>query len=208
MVRIKPKIDGKGATTGFYTGPPPPPDTYTGVVKKMGLATIKAGDNAGQHRIALLLEIAKGPYKGAGVMHSLNITEQGKGYVNDFLHALTDGSVKQRETLESWFWDLGYDVSEQPDGNFGQQFTVIGKNFKPIGKPVTFITKADSYDGKPKAAIDRFVTPVNGGSEDEVAEEDSLASVADDSESVGAEDVSEEATEDFGDDDSADDPWS
>lgn len=175
MVRIKPNIDGKGARPGFYDGPPPDPGTYRGVVKKMGLAKIANGDNAGADRIALLLEITEGKFKGAAVVHSLNVTEQGKGFVNVFLHALTDGSEKQKEAIEEWFWDLGYEVEDKEDGSFGQQFIFIGKpKFKPIGKPVAFVTSIEPYKGKPTARVDRFCVPSEIGSEDDPSESSSV----------------------------------
>lgn len=171
MVRIKPGFDGKGQASGFYDGPPPPPNTYRGKVKKMGLAKIGSGDNVGKDRIALVLEITEGQYKGAGILHSINLTTESGWAVNQFLHAMTDGSEKQKTVLEKWFYDVGYDVEPEATGKMGQQFISIGGKFKPIGKPVAFITKMDSYNGEPKAAIDRFVVPQAVSEEPEVEPE-------------------------------------
>jgi hypothetical protein len=191
MVRIKPGINGIGASVGFYDGPPPVPGPYRGVVKKMGLAKIGSGPNAGADRIALLLEVTEGKYRGAGVWHSLNLTEQGASSVNQFLHALTDGSAKQRDVLEKWFWELGYDVEPEDEGKLGKQFNVIGKNFKPIGKPIAFMIKADSYNGQPKAAIDRFIVGSGNDEAEDVVEEPlsvvGRSDVVGESVSVGAE---------------------
>ena len=202
MARIKPNFDGSTMSSGFYDGPPAPPGTYRGIVKKMGLAEIKNGPNAGASRIALLLEISDGKFKGAAVMHSLNLTTQSAWAVNQFLDALTDGSDVQKNGLRNLFWQKGYDVENEPDGKMGQQFTSIGGKFKPLGKPVAFVTKMDSWEGKPKAAIDRFVVPLDGGSsaepEDEAGEEDSLDAVEE------AAPVAEEIPSE-GD---SDDPWS
>ena len=204
MVKIKPTVSGKGATTGFYDGPPPVPGTYVGKVKKMGLAKIGSGDNAGLNRIALLLEITQGPYTGAAVVHSLNETDQGKGYINQFLHAITDGSKKQCDMIEDWYWDLGYDVEAEVDGKMGQPFNYIGKPaFKPIGKKVAFVTKMDNG----KAAIVNFVVPVAGsGAEEETVVEEVLE------ETVVEEPTVEEAVEPelvsvASDSSDADDPW-
>lgn len=202
MVRIKPDFDGSTASSGRYDGPPPTPGTYRGIVKKMGLAEIKSGANAGSHRIALLLEISEGNYKGAAVMHSLNLTTQSAWAVNQFLDALTDGSDKQKAGLRNLFWQKGYEVENEPDGKMGQQFINIGGKFKPLGKPVAFVTKMDSWDGKPKAAIDRFVVPIEHAAESEEAEEDSLDAV----DSAEIEETVEVAAAPSESDD--DDPWS
>lgn len=213
MVRIKPKIDGRGATTGFYDGPPPTPGLYKGIVKKMGLAKISGGENAGMPRIALLLEVSEGPFKGAGIVHSLNETEQGKGYINQFLHAMTDGSEEQKSLIEEWYWELGYDTEAEDDGKMGKPFNFIGKpKFKPIGKSVAFVVRSGSYDGKPKAEIANFVVPVPNSSEDDDAvEEEALESTEtvveeDDSTPENSSDDDTTTVEDDGGE-SADDPW-
>lgn len=203
MVRIKPDFDGSNASSGRYDGPPPPAGTYRGIVKKMGLAEIRSGANAGSNRIALLLEISDGNYKGAAVMHSLNLTTQSAWAVNQFLDALTDGSDKQKTGLRNLFWQKGYEVENEPDGKMGQQFMNIGGKFKPLGKPVAFVTKMDSWEGKPKAAIDRFVVPLGANAEDEAAEEDSLDAV----DSVVEEEI-EDTVEDSPVENDDDDPWS
>jgi hypothetical protein len=179
MVRIKPGFDGKGTGGDGFDTRVPPPNTYKGKVKRMGLAKIGSGDNVGKDRIALVLTITEGEYKGAGVLHSLNLLEDSSWSVNQFLHALTDGSERQKNAIEKLFWDQGYDVEPEPMGKLGQQFIGIGNGnkFKPIGKPVAFIVKADSYQGNPKAAIDRFLVPTFNEEEPEPvseAEADSL----------------------------------
>lgn len=206
MVRIKPDFDGSTASTGFYDGPPPTPGTYRGIVKKMGLAEIKNGPNAGSNRIALLLEISDGNFKGAAVMHSLNLTTQSAWAVNQFLDALTDGSDRQKTGLRNLFWQKGYEVENQPDGKMGQQFINIGGKFKPLGKSVAFVTKMDSWEGRPKAAIDRFIVPIEH-TEDEEAEEDSLDAIdssVEEVETVEAEVVEESSPVE----NDEDDPWS
>lgn len=207
MPRIKPTFDGAEATSGFYDGPPPIPGTYRGMVKKMGLAKIRNGDNAGADRISLLLEITEGKFKGAGIWHSLNLTTNSAWAVNQFLDALTDGSDRQKNGLRDLFWHKGYEVEAKPEGKLGQQFLNIGGKFKPIGKPVAFVTKMDSYEGTPKAAIDKFVVALGDSSEE--SNEDALDGLnefapQDDSEN---ETVSiEEETVSVGAEDS-DDPW-
>lgn len=203
MPRVKPTFDGSTMSSGYYDGPPAPPGTYRGIVKKMGLAEIKNGPNTGANRIALLLEISDGKFKGAAVMHSLNLTTQSAWTVNQFLDALTDGSDVQKNGLRNLFWQKGYDVENEPDGKMGQQFISIGGKFKPLGKPIAFVTKMDSWEGKPKSAIDRFIVPIEGGGETETeeAEEDSL-------DAVDSVEETESATEDFPTEEDSSDPWS
>lgn len=169
-MRMKPKVDGLGAEIeGFgYDGPPPVPGTYHGFVKKMGLAKIATGENKGADRIALVIEIDEGKFKGAGIVHSLNMTDQGKGWVNNFLDSLTDGSERQRNGLQKLFWQKGYDVANEADGKLGHQFLDIGGKFKPIGKTCMFVTvlRPDQY-GEDKAAIARFIVPRDANEDDD-----------------------------------------
>lgn len=212
MVKIKPTEDfsEEKVENLYYDGPPPKPGTYRGIIKKMGLATIASGDNKGAKRIALLLEINSGEFKGAGIFHSLNLTKQGSGYVNQFLEALTDGTEAQKLGIRQAFWKIGYDVEAEAEGKGGQQFIKIGKGFKPIGKEVAFVTKAGSdQQGNPRAEIARFVLPL-ANSEDEDSDDalddditdDAISDAVDDdiAEDVVGEEVSEE--------EDSDDPWS
>ena len=210
MVHIKPKFDGKGQKPqGIgYDGPPPPAGTYKGIVKKIGVGKIKNGDNAGEPRINLLFEISEGKYKGAGIFDGLNQTQQGAGYINAFLHALTDGSEKQKAAIEKAFWDTGYDLADIADKAVGKPILKIGKNFKPEGKPIAFVTKLEpnqNGDGE-RARISRFVVPFDeDGTEDEEPEE-VLESETDGDDGDVDGDFDDEDTAESSDADD-DDPW-
>jgi hypothetical protein len=215
MVRIKPSDDYSKEKFEFYDGPPPPAGTYQGKVKKMGLAKIASGENKGADRIALVLEITQGKYKGAGILHSLNLTKQGSPFVNQFLESMTDGSEKQKKVIVDWFWNKGYDVQNDSDGKLGRPINWIGSpKFVPVGKTCAFMTRMGTdQQGEPRAEIARFVVPVedseedfasNGSSSDGLEEfapettsnpEPELASVSAESEPSPLEDDS-------------DDPWS
>ncbi|QNJ59291.1 hypothetical protein SEA_MRMIYAGI_78 [Mycobacterium phage MrMiyagi] len=212
MPVIKPKFDGSEMTSGFYDGPPPAPGPYKGKIKKMGLAKISSGDNKGEDRIALVLEITSGKFKGAGIVHSLNLITSSAWAVNQFLDALTDGSEKQKLALRKLFWQKGYAVEDNEDGKMGRQFISIGGKFKPIGKPIAFVTKMDvsTKTDEQIAVIDKFVVPLEGN--DEGGEEDSLDSVSSDSEDEDVavaddSDSSDDDSEAVASDDDEDDPW-
>ena len=212
MVRIKPEFDGSDSKLedNFYDGPPPTPGTYRGKIKKMGLAKIGSGENKGGNRIALVLEITDGKFKGAGVMHSLNMTKQGAPFVNQFLEALTDGSDAQRAGIRNAFWNIGFDVDPEPTGKMGQQFLKIGKKTNPIGMSVAFVTKmGNDLQDNPRAEVARFVLPIPKDSEDEDEDEDTLGAVTETETSspVAAEEVSEAEADITDLDDDGDDPW-
>lgn len=176
MVRMKPSFDGSDETERpegmFYDGPPPRPGMYTGVVEKLGLAKIGSGDNKGQDRLALLVRITEGPFEGAGVFHSLNMTKQGGYYVNQFLWAMTNGTQRQKDAIRKMFWHKGYDVAKEADGKMGHPITVIGSKFEPIKKKVQFITVMDNdLEGNPRAKIARFLIPVAAEEEPDEFEE-------------------------------------
>lgn len=171
MPIIKPKFDGsEDIGDGRYTGPPPTPGPYRGNVRGMWLTTIKSGDNAGEDQIVVSVKINHGKFKGASILHNLQIMKATSWSTNQFLHALTDGSEKQKSTLRKWFWQIGYDVEDHEE-KLGRPIIKIGKNFKPIDREIGFIVKKDTYNGEDRAKIDRFVVPLED-SEDEAADED------------------------------------
>lgn len=179
MVRMRPEFDGFDETDPpegmgtFYDGPPPPPGIYHGTLKKLGLAKIGSGDSKGSDRLAVLVEIDRGKYKGAGVFHSLNMTKQGGYFVNQFLWAMTDGSDRQKDALRNMFWRKGYDVAKEPDGKMGKPISVIGAKFVPVGRELSFVTTMDNdLEGNPRPKIVRFVVPVEGKEEEPESEPD------------------------------------
>jgi len=102
MARIRPfAYDGRNddSSDGGYDGPPPPPGVYRGHVKRGYLTKYKTGNRVGGDRLAMLIEIDEGQYKGAGIWHSLSPDPQGTPYLNGFLEALTDGTEAAKKAI-------------------------------------------------------------------------------------------------------------
>lgn len=220
---MKPPTQGKGAETGIYDGPAPTPGLYKGKVVWMGLAKIKTGDNAGNQRLSVLVQITEGKFKGASISTGFNFGS-GDGYINQFLHSLTNGSAEAKAKAESAFWDDGYLVDDEKNGVF--PIVRIGKKMNPIGAPLTFKTKKRTRSDTEEevADIDRFVSkrPDGDDSDSDESQGDSGGTPEDDfAEALAAaseeDDSSSDATEDdsTGDDTTSedaapvsDDPWS
>lgn len=218
---MRPPTQGKGAESGIYDGPPPKPALYKGKLVWMGIAKIKTGDNAGGQRLSVLVQITEGKYKGASVSTGFSFGS-GDGYINQFLHSLTDGSAAQKEKAESAFWDDGYLVDDEKNGVF--PIVRIGKKLNPIGLPCNFVTKMRTRTDTDEEVADiaRFVSKRTDDVEGDDSEPDTDAS---DPDGEGfAEALAEVADDDASDDDSvpagvdldaeggddtpSDDPWS
>ncbi|HNJ38167.1 MAG TPA: hypothetical protein PKL27_09380 [Nitrosomonas sp.] len=182
----------------YYDGPPPKPGYYTGVIKSMKLGKIASGKNQGADRIELLIEINKGEYKGAGIFHNLNLTDQGKAYVNQFLHAVSNGTDADMVKIRRVFWEKGATVdTDNPDNRGLCAFIGWGPWKIENNLVVGFNTKmgTNRKTGEPRAEIVRFVN--KKPADDIAADEDD-----DDVESI-----SDTNDDDIVDEDSADDPW-
>ena len=120
MVKAKWDINGKGVAAseggGFatYNGPDLPKGSWPAKLKRVVVTKIKSkGANQGKPRLQVLFEIqtnqlddeAKHKYHGAPVWDGLNIIAGSEGFVNAFLHSLTDGSKAAKNAIESAFWD-------------------------------------------------------------------------------------------------------
>jgi hypothetical protein len=212
MPIIKPKFDGKDEESSQYSGPPPTPGPYHGVVKKMWYCQIKTGQNAGEDQYKILIEIDQGKFKGAGLFHNIQMLKQNAWSTNQFLDAMCENE-KQREVLRQWFWQIGVDVENEAD-KVGQPVNYIGKpKFKPVGKTLSFIVKNEPGDQGTRAVIDRFVVKIDGETKEAAGEEDSSGLEEFEqatSSNPEPESVESQATPDApppeGDDDS-DDPW-
>jgi hypothetical protein len=221
MPRImKPPTDGFNNTdtgTGFYDGPPPPPGVYKGTIKQLALAKIATGENQGTDRLHLVVEISDGKYKGAGLVHSLNLTKQGEPFVNQFLRSLTDGSEEQWVGIREAFWHTGYQVADKPDAKKRLAILKIGKKTNPIGMATSFVTRMRTVEkgefaGQERVDIARFVTPHAGNGNDA---EDTADDGLDDMESAGEDAYETSALDEFTEEKSQnkvvvdlDDPWS
>ena len=217
---MKPPTDGYGNTdtgSNFYDGPPPPPGVYKGKIKQLALAKISTGENQGGDRLHLVVEISEGKYKGAGLVHSLNLTKQGEPFVNQFLRSLTDGSQEQWDAIQEAFWHVGYQVADKADAKKRLAILKIGKKTNPIGMPTSFVTRMRTIEqgehaGEERVDIARFVTPFAGnGNDDEPAEDDGLDdldSAGVDSDATGLGEFAESTTSNAKVVVDIDDPWS
>ena len=114
--RQKWDINGKGVPAmgggqQGWSGPDLPKGSWPAKIKRMEITKIKSeGQNKGKPRIRILLEVTglkgdKAKYNGHPIWDGLNIIEGSQGFVNGFLHGLTDGSEAAKRAIESAFWD-------------------------------------------------------------------------------------------------------
>ncbi|AGT14081.1 hypothetical protein SEA_WEISS13_71 [Mycobacterium phage Weiss13] len=197
--------DDSATNTGgdWYDGPPPKPGLYKGVVKKMLLSKVTQGEKKGEQRIMVICEISEGKFKGAGVSKWLQLTQQGSPWVNQFLHALTDGSEAQKAAIRKAFKEIGFAVDDA-DAKKRYPIVRIGKKTNPIGRPISFVTKMRTDDqGVERAEISRFVTPRAADDDEDEDDSDDILTADDDT----TEDDGDEGNADdtFGDMDSDDD---
>lgn len=120
MVKAKWDINGKGVAAAeggafqTYNGPDLPKGSWPAKMKRVVVTKIKSkGANLGKPRLQILFEVqtkqledeTKHKYHGAPVWDGLNIIEGSEGFVNAWLHSLTDGSKAAKNAIESAFWD-------------------------------------------------------------------------------------------------------
>lgn len=161
MPTITPKFDGSDRPSpSIYNGPPPPPGIYLATIRRMGIRKIQTGIDVGADRITLSLEIRDGDYAGARIAHSLNVTEQGAPYANQFLESLSDGRESQKTAIRHAFWKVGYKVGSTDDGQMVKPFEQIGADIKPIGMTCAFRSKMSTdLSGNTRAAVASFIVP-------------------------------------------------
>lgn len=107
---------GAGAVEGRagWSGELPPTGAYTGKLKIVTVGQIsqaaKNPANRGKPKFSVGVELCntpEGKYDGFMAWGSLNLIESGIPYINQFLHALTDGSDKAITTIEKAFYEAG-----------------------------------------------------------------------------------------------------
>lgn len=112
-----------------YAGDVPPSGSYLFKLKRLIIKENGSGDSMFQG----LAEICEpkgskaAKYNGYGAWFQQNITDQGKGYVNQMLASFTDGSDVQMMEIKEAFWEEGPKVQkdEKKDKNGKDQFHVI-----------------------------------------------------------------------------------
>lgn len=187
-----------------YTGPVPPKGPYTGLVKRIELT--ETGPNSktpGTPMLRILVELKaqKGSknakYDGYGIWNYRQITDQGKGYVNQFLDALTDGTPAACRKIRKGFWDVGV-VTEEDDGGHVIKIGTIKIDSPKCSIPVAFVgrTGKDQND-EPNLEIASWLL-AKGKTDDEDLGDD-------EDEDEEDEDLDEDEDEDDEDEDDSDD---
>ena len=234
--KLKWDINGKGeapkqpgeAGGGNYNGPDLPKGSWPARIKRMEVTKIQTkSDNYGKPRIRILLEVqtagikGKEQYHGAPVWDGLNIIESGKGFVNAFLHALTDGSERAKRAIESVFWDedKGADfkkVRNKKSDEIETHIVKIGRVAinSPNGEKMVQIVTRPGHDNKgnyrpevaeyiPYAGDDAVGD--DSDAEDVTDDDDMLEGDVDDEDVDDDEDMDDDEDVDGDDDEGADD---
>jgi hypothetical protein len=143
---------GAGAAEGRagWSGELPPTGAYNGKLKIVTVGAIsqaaKNPANRGKPKFNVGVELSgtpDGKYDGFMAWGSLNLIDSGVPYINQFLHALTDGSDKSISAIETAFYKEGPIVDDR------QQHVVKIGNLKvdsPNGDlPIKVSIKKSSY---------------------------------------------------------------
>lgn len=113
---------GAGAAEGRagWSGDLPPTGAYTGKLKIVTVGAIsqtaKNPSNRGKPKFNVgveLFDTPEGKYDGFMAWGSLNLIDSGVPYINQFLHALTDGSDKSITAMETAFYKDGPIVDDR-----------------------------------------------------------------------------------------------
>jgi len=220
-------VNGKGAAPmkggDFgYQGPDLPKGSYPAKIKRMEVTKIVTNSvNKGKPRIRILLEVqtshikGKEQYHGAPVWDGLNIIDDSsaKGFVNAFLHALTDGSERQKRAIESVFWDedKGCDfkrIRNKKTQEVETHITKIGRVLigSPNGDTLVQIVTRPGQDnhGKYRPEVSEYIPYKSDGEELPGEDGDSVIDDGDDDDMLGDVDSSDDDDDDYGDSDEDD----
>lgn len=152
---------------GFYDGPCPPKGLYRTKLKVLRLTeTGPKSQNPGSPMLKLILELQARPNKpeakfdGYGIFHNLNVTDQGKGWVNQFLDALTDGSEEECRKIRRAFWGGEFVVDGEAKGDCVR----IGSKRidSPNGENIVYVnTFIQKYEGEDQLRVRKFLISNN-----------------------------------------------
>lgn len=182
-----------------YTGPVPPKDTYNVKITVLVLKNNRNNDPmiTGVANINEPTSSKKSKYNGYGIWFNQNITEQGAGYVNQFLDAISGGDAK----LRKGFWEKGVTVDKDAkEIAKGKPITRIGGLLRvpKDGLPAVLAAiPGEDLKGNDNLQVGSWLLPVNPEATDDVDE--------DDEDDVEVEDASDDDDEDFDDESSDDD---
>lgn len=154
MPRLSLDINGVGAGAAegraAWSGELPPTGAYSGKLKIVSVGAIsqaaKNPSNRGKPKFNIgveLVDTPEGKYDGFVAWGSLNLIDSGVPYINQFLHALTDGSEKSIAAIEKAFYETGPVVDDRQ-----QHVLKIGtlKIDSPNGElPIKVSIKKSSY---------------------------------------------------------------
>lgn len=147
-------INGVGAgaaeARAGWSGELPPTGAYSGKLKIVSVGAIsqaaKNPANRGKPKLSIGVELTDTPdgkFDGFIAWGSLNLIDSGVVYVNQFLHALTDGSDKSIKAIETAFYGNGIVVDNEQ-----KHVTKIGSLSinSPNGElPIKVALKKSSY---------------------------------------------------------------
>lgn len=183
--------DAKAEAGSFapYEGElPPKKSILRGVVKRMQM---KLNSNE-DPMINFVVEVSepegspKAKYNRCPAWHNVNVTEQGKGYVNQFFRAL---GMSNSDIVS--FWSQGPNLEKD---KLPANFVAVG-DFKISNRelPVRFMSTLGKYKGVARLEVDMFLE-TKGPQPDEVEdieEAEAEAEVDDDEETVAQSDPDE-----------------
>lgn len=192
---------GQGAAEGRagWSGELPPTGAYTGKLKVVSVGAIsqaaKNPANRGKPKFNIGVELCDTPdgkFDGFLAWGSLNLIDSGIPYINQFLHALTDGSDKSVQAIEKAFYETGPIVDaeqkhvlkigtltiESPNGELPIKVAIKKSSyFNPETKQTSESSRIDSFLPGGGTAVKK-PTPIETVIVEE--EEDSLDDIFDD----------------------------
>lgn len=172
-----------------YDGPlPPPKKPYRAMLKRLEL--VRNSNKNPMLRVLCELDAADknsevAQYDGCPVWANQNVTDQGKGYVNQFLDALSNGTQEDIKRIRHAFWNGGLVV----DGDSLGHVLRIGKkaiNSPKANIPIYFIAKHKTFEGEKSLDVASWLIkkgeadPGTGG-----MDEDEVIDMSDEAEDIG-----------------------
>lgn len=182
MVLKKFSVGDKSAATlakeegaQYYNGETPPKGIYTGKLKRLAVSGPNRSDDFMFNGFIEIDEPKKSPksqYNGYGIRFNLNISDQGAGYVNQFLDAISGGNAK----LRSAFWARGVDLDGPKGADTGPVLKIGGLLATPDNKiTVTVNTRMNEYpkgSGDWSLQVGQFLLANTNSSAEDEGEED------------------------------------
>lgn len=126
--KVRPGAEKQRSGGNYYAGEIPKSGSYRVTLKRLMIRDNKNNDKM----IVGLAEINEpagtpaAKYNGYGIWFQQNITDQGAGWVNGLLDALTDRSEEEKEEIRDAFWNEGIKITphEKKDRNGKDQYHI------------------------------------------------------------------------------------